>query len=168
MVLQQPELSFRLTDLRIYGAQLRKILLSTLYYLEVKADGQILYKIGVTTRPISKRLAEIQRDLRSHFQTIAINVLGTWASRGNVEKYFKYKYSKFNYPIGSLTEYFKLDTEEDAIAVKCDLDQMKPKVLSQVEQDIMEGKPSPIEQTLRTETKSLDISKIVLLADKRI
>jgi len=44
-VLPQPELSFRLTDLRIYTAQLRKILLSTLYYLEIKADVQILYKI---------------------------------------------------------------------------------------------------------------------------
>lgn len=154
-VLQQPELSFRLTDLQIYGAQIRKILLSTLYYLEVKADGQILHKIGVTTRPISKRLVEIQRDLRSHFQTIAINVLGTWASRGNVEKYFKYKYSNFNHPIGSLTEYFKLDTEEDVIAVKRDLEQMKPKVLSSLEQEIFEGKPSLIEQTLYAEAKTL-------------
>jgi hypothetical protein len=41
-VISEPELSFRLTDLRIYSAQLRKILLSSLYYLEVQADGQIL------------------------------------------------------------------------------------------------------------------------------
>jgi len=158
-VLPQPELSFRLTDLRIYAAQLRKILLSTLYYLEVKADGQILYKIGVTTRSISKRLAEIQRDLRSHFQTVAINVLATWAHRGNVEKYFKYRYSDFNYPIGSLTEYFRFADPSDAIAVKHDLDSMQPKLLSPVEQDIVEGKSSPIEQALHTETKPKERSR---------
>jgi hypothetical protein len=152
-VLPEPELFFRLTDLRIYVAQLRKILLSTLYYLEVQADGQILHKIGVTTRPISKRLAEIQRDLRSHFQVVAINVLGTWRERGNVEKYFKYRYSDFNFPIGSLTEYFRFVDSSDAIAVKHDLDSMQPKVLSPVEQDIVEGKPSQIEQAFYAETK---------------
>jgi hypothetical protein len=158
IVLPEPELSFRLTDLRIYSAQLRKILLSTLYYLEVQADGQMLYKIGVTTRPISKRLAEVYRDMRSHFQTVAINVLGTWSSRGNIEKYFKYRYSHFNYPIGSLTEYFKFVDPDDAQAVQRDLHQMKPKVLSQVEQDIVEGKPNLIEQVLYTQTKPLERS----------
>lgn len=34
-VLPQKELSIRLTDLRIYGAQMRKILLASLYYLKV-------------------------------------------------------------------------------------------------------------------------------------
>ncbi len=62
-VLPPSELSIRLTDLRIYCAQMRKILLSSLYYLKVQADGEILYKIGITTRPIPKRLAEIYRDL---------------------------------------------------------------------------------------------------------
>lgn len=52
-MLSEPDKSFHLTDWRIYTAQLRKILLSTLYYLEVQADSQILYKIGVTTRPIA-------------------------------------------------------------------------------------------------------------------
>jgi len=152
IALPDPELSFRLTDLRIYCAQLRKILLSALYYLEVQVDGQLLYKIGVTARPISKRVAEVQRDLRSHFQTVAIKVLGTWTNRGNVEKYFKYRYSDFNYPIGSLTEYFKFVDPDDAQAAKRDLHSMNPKVLSQVEQDILEGKPSPIEQAFYTGT----------------
>jgi hypothetical protein len=83
-ILQNPELSFRLTDLRIYTAQIRKILLSTLYYLEVQADGQVLHKIGITTRPSAKRLTEIKYDLRSHYKKVAIKVLGTWPSRGNV------------------------------------------------------------------------------------
>ena len=121
-VISEPELSFRLTDLRIYSAQLRKILLSTLYYLEIQANGQILHKIGVTTRSLAKRLTEIKQDLRSHFKTVAINVLGTWSSRGNVEKYFKYKYSNFNHPIGSLTEYFQFVDPDNAQAVKHDLD----------------------------------------------
>lgn len=158
-VISEPELSFRLTDLRIYSAQIRKILLSTLYYLEIKVDGQILYKIGVTTRPISKRLAEIQRDLRVHFQKVAINVLGTWAHRGNVEKYFKYRYSDFNYPIGSLTEYFQFVDPDDTQVVKHDLDSMQLKVLSPVEQEIVESKPSPIEQALYAETKLKERSR---------
>jgi hypothetical protein len=151
-VLPEPELSFCLTDLRIYSAQLRKILLSTLYYLEVKADGQILYKIGVTTRPISQRIAEIYRDMRSHFQAVTIKVLGTWVHRGNVEKYFKYRYSAFNYPIGSLTEYFQFVDPDNTQAVKHDLDSMQVKVLSPVEQEIFEGKPSLIEQALYPQT----------------
>lgn len=159
MVLSEPELSFCLTDLRIYSAQLRKILLSTLYYLEVKADGQILYKIGVTTRPISKRIAEIYRDMRSHFQAVTIKVLGTWVHRGNVEKYFKYRYSDFNYPIGSLTEYFRFVDPNDAQAVECDLHSMKPKALSSVEQDILKGKPSLMEHTFYAETESIERSQ---------
>lgn len=92
-VLPDRDLSFHLTDLHIYLAGVRKILLSTLYYLQVKADDQVFYKIGITTRPIAKRLTEIKYDLRSHYEKVTIEVLGTWCSRGNVEKYFKYKYS---------------------------------------------------------------------------
>jgi len=98
--------------------------------------------------------------MRSHFQTVAINVLGTWSSRGNIEKYFKYRYSDFNYPIGSLTEYFKFVNPDGAQAVQHDLHSMKPKILSQVEQDILDSKPSPIEQALYTETKPLERSPL--------
>lgn len=158
IVQPEPELSFHLTDLRIYSAQLQKILLSTLYYLEVKADGQTFYKIGVTTRPISKRIAEIYQDMRSHFQAVTIKVLGTWANRGNVEKYFKYRYSHFNYPIGSLTEYFKFIDPNDAQAMECELHSMTPKALSSVEQDIVEGKPSSIEQAFYAGTELIERS----------
>jgi hypothetical protein len=121
---------------------------STLYYLEVQANGQVLHKIGITTRPISQWLTQIKQDLRSHFGSVTIKVLGSWCNRGNVEKYFKYKYSNFNYPIGSLTEYFKFDRQEMAMAVRCDLEQMSPKTLSPVEQVIIENESSPIEQLL--------------------
>lgn len=46
-VLSQPELSFRLTDLRIYSAQIRKILLSTLYYLGLQVvQSRFFIKLG--------------------------------------------------------------------------------------------------------------------------
>lgn len=43
----------------------------------------------------------------------------------------------FNYPIGSLTEYYKFDTEDIKIVLS-DLQQMLPSVLSKVEIDILE------------------------------
>ena len=126
----------RLTDLRLYRAQLKKILRTTLYYLEIVADGDTFYKIGVTQRPIEERMAEVQRDLSS-LQAVSIKVLGVWTHRGNVEKYFKYRYQDFNHPIGSLTEYYKFNQE--AKAVLQDLNRMKPKVLCQAEVGILEG-----------------------------
>ena len=57
----------RRADLLITLAQLRRILVNSLYFLEVKADGNTFYKIGVTTRPIEERIAEVQRDVRAHY-----------------------------------------------------------------------------------------------------
>lgn len=139
-VLPCEELRIRLTDLRIYCAQMRKILLSSLYYLKVQADGQVFYKIGITTRLMSQRTAEIYRDLRSFFSAVEIEVLKTWANRGNVERYFKYRYSNANYPIGSLTEYFKFADPDETQPVERDLSQMQAKILSPVEQEILTGK----------------------------
>jgi len=125
-----------LADLRIYRAQITKILTTTLYYLEVLADGNMLYKIGITQRPINERISEIQRDLKQHFQEVAINVLGTWERRGNVEKYFKYRYQTWNYPVGALTEYYKFRSEDAARSLH-DLKRMQPKVLTEVEARIL-------------------------------
>ncbi|MEH1843202.1 MAG: GIY-YIG nuclease family protein [Nostoc sp.] len=132
-----PDLAYRLTDLKLYRAQLKRILSCTLYFLEVQTDKDILYKIGVTTRPIKDRLAEIKLDLAAHYQAVGIKVLGTWLHRGNIELYFKHRYRNFNYPIGSLTEYYKFDIEDIKIVLS-DLQQMLPLVLSQVEIDILE------------------------------
>ncbi len=103
------------------------------------ADGQIFHKIGVTCRDIEQRLKEVHRDMKSHFQEVTIEVLGTWQHRGNVELYFKHRYKDFNYKIGTLTEYFKFDNINP---VWLDLHRMEPKVLTQSEVDILEGKPS--------------------------
>jgi len=120
----------RRADLLIYRAQLRRILVNSLYFLEVKANGQTFYKIGITTRSISERIAEVQRDVKAHYSDVAVNLLGLWEHRGNVELYFKHRYKAFNYGIGKLTEYFVFP---DVKAVLNDLYGMKPKMLSDVE-----------------------------------
>ncbi|WP_414588905.1 GIY-YIG nuclease family protein [Scytonema sp. PCC 10023] len=132
-----PDLDYRLTDLKLYCAQLKRVLSCTLYFLEIQTNKGILYKIGVTQRPIKKRVAEVEMDLAAHYQSVDIKVLGTWEHRGNVELYFKHRYQDFNHKIGSLTEYYKFNTE-NAKNVLNDLHQMKPKVLSQNERDLLE------------------------------
>lgn len=127
-----PDLEYIRTDLELYRAQLKRILSCTLYFLEIQTNKETLYKIGVTQRSIQERVAEVERDLLAHYQTIVIKVLGTWQHRGNVELYFKHRYRDFNYPIGSLTEYYKFNTEDAQIVLQ-DLEQMKSKVLSPVE-----------------------------------
>ena len=122
----------RRADLLIYRAQLRRILVNSLYFLEVKANGNTFYKIGVTTRSIEERIAEVQRDVRSHFSDAVVNPLGLWEHRGNVELYFKHGYQPFNYRIGKLTEYFVFPNVKTVLN---DLYGMKPKLMSAVELD---------------------------------
>ena len=57
-----------------------------------------------------------------------------------MERYFKYRYCDFNYPIGSLSEYFMFANPSETQGVERDLHQMQTKVLSPVEQDIVNGK----------------------------
>ncbi|MGE5658142.1 MAG: GIY-YIG nuclease family protein, partial [Actinomycetota bacterium] len=127
-------LNERLADLRIYRAQFRRILLNSLYFLEVKADGNTFYKIGVTSRLIEERITEVQRDLKAHYSDVVVNLLGLWEHRGNVELYFKHRYQPFNYRIGTLTEYFQFP---DVKAILRDLYEMEAKALSQVEREIL-------------------------------
>ena len=137
-----------LMDLRLYRAQLKRVLAHHLYYLQLQADGETFYKIGVTRREVKERVLEVESDLRSHFQSVAIRVLGTWEHRGNVELYFKYRYSRFNRQIGSLTEFFQFLDPTDANAALWDLRRMKPKELTQQEKAILEDKPSDVEQAI--------------------
>lgn len=112
------------TDFRLFRAQLRRILETTLYFIDVRAASVSLHKIGVTTRPIEQRLAEIRTDLVPHVGPVELAVLGTWPHRGNVELYFKFRYRRFQYPIATLTEYFAFD---DVKPVLRDLRRMEPK-----------------------------------------
>jgi len=120
----------RLADLQIYRSQIGRILINSLYFLEVKADGQMFHKIGVTTRQIEQRIAEVQRDVKVHYSDVVVNLLGLWERRGNVELYFKHRYQPFNYRIGKLTEYFVFPNVK---VVLRDLYGMEARVLSAVE-----------------------------------
>ncbi|MEA5622804.1 GIY-YIG nuclease family protein, partial [Nostoc sp. UHCC 0251] len=93
-----PDLVYRFTDLKLYRAQLQRILSSSLYFLEIETNIGIIYKIGVTQRPVLKRVAEVKIDLLAHYSSVAIKVLGTWEHRGNIELYFKHRYQSFNHP----------------------------------------------------------------------
>jgi hypothetical protein len=127
-------LTRRLADLRLYRAQLRRILQLKLYFLQVRADDETLHKIGVTRRKIEERVVEVERDLRKHYRRIDIQVLGTWEHRGNVELYFKHRYQQFNRPIGTLTEYFQFEEIEPVL---CDLYQMRTKALGDEELEVL-------------------------------
>ena len=52
--------------------------MNSLYFVEVKADGNSFYKIGITTRLIEEGIAEVQRDVRAHYSDVAVNLLGLW------------------------------------------------------------------------------------------
>lgn len=132
-------------DLQLYRAHWKTVLCQRLYYLEVQADHQRLYKIGVTQRQLEERIREIKRDLHAHFKQVEIGALGSWMHRGNVELYFKHRYKAFNYPLGSLTEYYRFDTVEAARAALQDLQQMQPKVLNPIEAEILARQSSLME-----------------------
>ena len=132
-----------LTDLRLYRAQLCRILTATLYFLKI-GDGE-LYKIGVTTRSVAERIAEITSELRSHVGDVTINLLGSWEARGNVEFYFKHRYRTRQTPIGNLTEYF---TFGDVKPVFADLRRMKAKQLDAFERGVATRQHSDLEREI--------------------
>ncbi len=68
--------------------------------------------------------------MRAHYSDVAVNLLGLWEHRGNVELYFKHRYQPFNYRIGKLTEYFQFPNVK---LILNDLYGMEAKVLSDVE-----------------------------------
>jgi len=78
----------------------------------------------------------VQRDVRTHYLDVGVSFLGLWEHRGNVELYFKHRYQPFNYRIGKLTEYFVFPFVK---ALLQDLCEMKPKVLSVVELEAIDG-----------------------------
>ena len=164
---EEPNFNECLSDLQIFRAELKKILSSTLYYLQVDALGDTFYKIGITTRDVTQRIAEIEQDLDKYFESYSIKVLGQWQHRGNVEKYFKYKYAPHNYPIGNLTEYYKFEDPQSAKKTLTDLRRMKKKVLSSWESDILAGKPSVVEELIEEIKKEERRSQAIKTGMKR-
>jgi hypothetical protein len=133
-----------LIDLKIYRDRIRSALANHLYYLKVTADGEEFYKIGVTGRTVPERIIEINSDLNSHFRTVEIEILDTWLHRGNLERYFIYKYERYLYRIGTHSEYFKFD-EKLSKSVLRELRRIEVKDLSSVECDLLNELPSQVE-----------------------
>lgn len=97
------------TDLRLYRAQLGRVLALDLYLLEVTGDDRVLHKIGVTSRGVERRLSEIRADLAPYFGDVEIRVHGVWPHRGCLESYFKRVFARRRARMGTLTEYFSFD-----------------------------------------------------------
>jgi len=158
------QLADALTDLRLYRAQYQRVLRQTLYFLEIKADAETFYKIGVTTRDISDRIPEIEQDLKKFYSEIKIKCLGTWEHRGNVEPYFKWRYRDYKKKIGTLTEYFDFP---EAKAVLRDLRRMKPKEISEVEEKLLTDDFARVRRSLLTRAGMLNASNVGRPKDKR-
>lgn len=133
-----------LVDLQIYRNRIRLLLVQTLYFLKVVVDGDECYKIGVTSRTLEERIAEIQRQLKTHFQSVSIEVGGNWAYYGYLEQYFLYKYNRCQYQIGNLTEYFKFEPRVIELVWQ-ELQEIKPRKILPIENEIINGTPSKIE-----------------------
>jgi len=82
-----------------------------LYFIEVKADHEKFYKIGLTSRVLSKRLKEIEQDLKKHYLNIQLKPLFQLKGFAFLETFFKHKYAKQQLKIGQLTEYFSFPKE---------------------------------------------------------
>lgn len=145
LALGQESEATKLIDLKLFRAQMRRILEATLYFVEVRTGEGVLHKIGVTTRPLEQRIAEIRHDLDPYFGTVEILSLGTWVHRGNVELYFKHRYRRFQRVIGRLTEYFAFD---DIKRVLSDLRRMKAKELTDIEREVLNGEASSVERRI--------------------
>ncbi|WP_286241121.1 GIY-YIG nuclease family protein [Neptuniibacter halophilus] len=122
--------------LSIYRAQLRRLAGQHLYFLSITADDEELYKIGLTSRPLADRLPEIKRDLQQFYSSIIIKPLVFKEHRGHCERYFKYRYSANNVPVGTLTEYFSFDAAE-AKKIISDLKRIPQRVFTATEEKIM-------------------------------
>lgn len=118
------DLKDKITDYEIYRNQYRYILRASLYFLEITTELDVFYKIGITTRQLAQRIAEIKQELSQFFPSVSIKGLGFWKHRGNVEHYFKHRYRKYRYSLANYTEYFKF---EDIKPILRDLRRMKPK-----------------------------------------
>jgi hypothetical protein len=152
-----------LSDLRIYRAQMRRILSATLYFLHIDTPDQPnLYKIGVTLRDLPQRIVEIERDLAGHFNQVKIEVIGTWPNRGNVEHYFKHRYRGSAHQLGTLTEHFIF---EDVKPVLRDLRRMKEKEFTDLDREILAGYSAAAERGIIPDAEVLSLDAWKLLAD---
>lgn len=83
-----------------------------LYFIELIADHQKFYKIGLTSRKLKARLKEIEQDLKKHYLTIQLQPLFQIKGFAFLETFFKQKFRAQQMKIGQLTEYFSFSDNE--------------------------------------------------------
>lgn len=147
-------------SLDVYRAQLRRLFKAHLYLLEIQTADETFYKIGLTTRTIEERLQEIMRDLAEHFEAIEIKVLSFKEHRGHCERYFKYKYSEHNKPIGHLTEYFEFDSGT-AKKVIADIRRIPKREFDKTEQRIITNWWAKEEKRLVAVRRGMSLAKAI-------
>lgn len=143
-------------DLRLYRAQLRRLLSASLYLLEVQAsDGRTLYKIGVTGRDVGERAAEVQASLRPFLgEDVSVTPLRVAMGRGTVERYALHRWRDAQQQIGTMTEFIQLDGRRAILSEFTRLGDLQPTAL---EQAIIAGDPAPIENEWRGQQRSAAI-----------
>jgi hypothetical protein len=149
---QQEKIRTALADLNIYRAQLRRVFGASLYFLEIKHAGGILYKVGISSRPIEERIEELRRDLAPHLSGAEITILHQLKHRGAIEFYFKHRYRHEQHKLGSLTEYFIFENRKKILS---DLTRLGDYTPDEFMQRVIEGKPSPIESQIAEEKERL-------------
>jgi len=90
----------------LYQKELHRFQQFQLYFIEIQIPSATIHKIGLTSRPISIRLKEIQLDLLTYFKVVNCKVLALKQGVAFLEQFFKRKYATYQFSIGTLTEYF--------------------------------------------------------------
>lgn len=112
------------TKLTLFEKDLSYFKQFDLYFIEVVADHQKLYKIGLTSRKLAHRLKEIKQDLSAYFLKVELTPLFHLKGFAFLEAFFKQKYEAHQKKIGQLTEYFSFPAKMTALILK-DLNLLK-------------------------------------------
>lgn len=99
------------TKLTLFEKDLSYFKQFELYFIEIIVDHQKIYKIGLTSRGLEKRMKEIKQDLGQFFLTIELKPLFQLKGYAFLETFFKHKYQDRQLKIGQLTEYFSFSKE---------------------------------------------------------
>ncbi len=100
--LQRAQRQFK-TEARIYSQ-------FSLYFLEIDLPGQIIYKVGITSRPPKQRMQEIDRDLHS-IEGRRRNVLFFSPGMACLEGFLKFQYRDQRFIWEKHTEYFQFTSD---------------------------------------------------------
>ena len=131
------DLKTAVTDLRLYRAQLARLLGLSLYLMEIATvDGGRLYKIGVTGRTAKERATEIKTMLRPYLGNVKVKPLRVLTGRGSVERYALHRWQAHHHPIGRMTEFLQL---EDRRHLLSDFTRLGDLVLNELEGGIITG-----------------------------